>query len=315
MKSNKCELVSIVLPVYNVKPIYLYRCIKSLLNQTYDNLELIVIVDPSTNKENDSNIINVIELFQDDHRLRAIYHKQRKGLTHSLNEGIVLSKGELIARADADDFYSKYRLEYQVDFISKNHVDVVGTWAIVVSEDERIIGKIKLPVTPKEIRKHMIAHNPVINSSTIVTKKVYRSIGLYVPNFEGSEDYEFWIRIVAHNYRIANLPRYLTFLRENLESVTRGSRWLRNRLLYIALKVSALVKYPRVYLNTKNIVYTIMSLSSVVTTPQIALNIKKILKYVNTGYILEGPFRSNNECIETKQNINTIVNFDRDRMN
>lgn len=287
MGSGKYKLVSIILPVYGVKHTYLYECINSILDQTYDNLELIIVMDPSNNKENDSNIINVIESFQDDHRLRAIYHRQRRGLVYSINEGIVLSKGELIARADADDFYDERKLEYQVNFISKGHVDIVGTWAIMVSDTGHIIGKIRLPVTPEEIRKHIIAHNPIINSSTIVAKKVYRDIGLYVPGLEGSEDYEFWIRAVAHNYRIANLPYYLTFLRENPESITRGSIWFRNRLLYTTLKVYALAMYPKVYLNLRNTLYTIASLPSIAITPQIALHVKKILKYVGARYILE----------------------------
>lgn len=280
-------LVSIVLPVYNAKRSYLYKCIKSILDQTYDNLELIVVMDPSSNRERDLDAIGVIELFRDDHRLKFIYHRRRRGLVYSVNEGIIISKGELVARADSDDYYDKRKLEYQVYFANKYHIDILGTWAILVTDTGHIIGRIKLPVTPNEIRKHIIAHNPIINSSTIVAKRVYRNIGLYTPGLEGSEDYEFWIRAIAHNHKIANLPYYLTFLRENPESITRGSKWLKNRLLYITLKVNALAKYPKTYLNPRNMLYTIASIPSIIITPQIALNIKKALKYVNTGYILE----------------------------
>lgn len=287
MRSGGYRLVSVVLPVYRVRYAYLYECIRSILGQTYDDIELIVVVDPSGDRERDSGIAGVIELFRDDHRLRAVYHRSRRGLVHSINEGIVLSRGELIARADADDYYDEHRLEHQVDLISRGYADIAGTWALMVSADGRPIARIRLPVTPEEIREHMIAHNPIINSSTIVAKKVYRSIGLYVPRLEGSEDYEFWIRAIANNYRIANIPKYLTFLRENPESITRGSRWLKNRMLYITLKLHALATYPKTYLNARNTLYTIASTTSIAITPQIAPHIKRILRYTGTKYIVE----------------------------
>ena len=119
------ELVSIILPVYNAEKT-LGRAIKSILNQTYSNWELILIDDGSSDAS--SNIIKKLK----DSRIKKIFFKTNKGLVKSLNVGIKVSKGKFIARMDADDISLPERLFHQLQFLKKNPLfDLVGSQQII----------------------------------------------------------------------------------------------------------------------------------------------------------------------------------------
>ena len=110
--------ISVVVPVYNVED-YIENNIKSLLNQTYKNFEIIYIDDGST--DNSLNILNMFKKI--DSRIKVI-HQQNSGVSHSRNVGIEYSNGEYITFIDADDFVDNDYLEYLLNLISKNHSDM-----------------------------------------------------------------------------------------------------------------------------------------------------------------------------------------------
>ncbi|MCC7160287.1 glycosyltransferase family 2 protein [Candidatus Nomurabacteria bacterium] len=119
MKEKK---VSIIMPVYNASK-YLDDTIASILNQTYKNWELIIINDSST--DNSSKIIE--KWTSRDKRIIKIENKYAKGIHGATNSGLDIATGEFIAKADADDIQRPYRLENQIEFLSKNKdVDIVG---------------------------------------------------------------------------------------------------------------------------------------------------------------------------------------------
>ena len=110
--------ISVVVPVYNVED-YIENNIKSLLNQTYKNFEIIYIDDGST--DNSLNILNMFKKI--DSRIKVI-HQENSGVSHSRNVGIEYSNGEYITFIDADDFVDNDYLEYLLNLISKNHSDM-----------------------------------------------------------------------------------------------------------------------------------------------------------------------------------------------
>jgi len=105
--------VSILMGVYNEQE-YLAESISSILNQTSENFELIIIDDAS--KDNFSEIVQQF----DDERIRLLENKTNLGLTKSLNRGLDLAAGKYIARQDADDISEPDRLERQVAFLEDN---------------------------------------------------------------------------------------------------------------------------------------------------------------------------------------------------
>ncbi len=120
------DLISVVMSNYNTDELYLRASIESILNQTYENFEFIIVDDCSTD-----NSLNVIESYSDK-RIKLIKNKQNMGLTKSLNIAIKEAKGEFIARMDADDISLPQRFEKQVEFLTSNHKYIACGTAIKI---------------------------------------------------------------------------------------------------------------------------------------------------------------------------------------
>lgn len=163
-----------------------------ILSQTYDEIELLVVFD-----KYDSNVDDfafaVLEKFKDDHRLQLIVNNRRLGLPSSLNEGIKLSKGECIARMDCDDVSLPIRIEEELEVVDKQHSDLVGCWARVIDGSNRNIGYLSPPCEWQTIRKYLLFHTPFLHSTILFRRRVVEVVGLYKPEFELSEDYEFYM--------------------------------------------------------------------------------------------------------------------------
>ncbi|MEQ4894891.1 glycosyltransferase family A protein, partial [Escherichia coli] len=113
MMEDTKELITVIMPVYNAEK-YIYESIKSILVQSYSNFEFIIINDGSKDSSG-----KIIENFLDDTRIRYI-NRENKGLVFTLNEAISLSRGNYIARMDADDISHPLRLEKQLNFLLEN---------------------------------------------------------------------------------------------------------------------------------------------------------------------------------------------------
>lgn len=148
MKAECCPLVSVLMPFYNAEQTVAYA-IKSILWQSYDNWELILINDGSTD-----NSINVIAKF-DDKRIILINSNERKRLARRLNQGVLLAKGRYIVRMDADDVSFPERFAKQVEFLLNNpEVDVVATSALIIDENFCPQGIYEVGLTHEQICKH-----------------------------------------------------------------------------------------------------------------------------------------------------------------
>ncbi len=130
------DLISVVMSNYNTNELFLRASIESILNQTYENFEFIIVDDCSTD-----NSVDVIESYNDK-RIKLIKNKENMGLTKSLNIAIRAAKGEFIARMDADDISLPQRFEKQVEFLKQNPEYIACGTAIKVfggQEKEKII--------------------------------------------------------------------------------------------------------------------------------------------------------------------------------
>ena len=118
MKELEKEKISIVVPIYNVEK-YLNKCIESIVNQTYSNLEILLIDDGST--DGSKEICDLWE--KKDERIKVI-HKENGGLSDARNKGIQLCRGKYISFIDSDDFISEYYIEYLFELLIKNGADI-----------------------------------------------------------------------------------------------------------------------------------------------------------------------------------------------
>lgn len=113
MNRNELPLISVIIPVFNVEK-YIERCLTSVVNQTYDNLEIIIVDDGSQDKS-----MQIVANYQSDKRLKVI-HQQNHGLSSARNTGIKYSTGEYLTFIDSDDFVTKDYVQYLYDLLARN---------------------------------------------------------------------------------------------------------------------------------------------------------------------------------------------------
>ena len=134
-KVSKEPLISIIIPVYNVEK-YLDKCIESVKNQSYKNIEIVLVDDGSPDKCPEM----IDEYAKSDKRIRAI-HKKNGGLSDARNEGLKNSNGEYITFIDSDDYISEDYVETLYNLIKKYNVKLSGTAHQVIYKDGNIITK------------------------------------------------------------------------------------------------------------------------------------------------------------------------------
>ena len=223
--------VSIILPVYNYGH-YIGTAINSILNQSFEKWELLVINDGSTD-----NSQEVIQGFKD---LRVkLYNRSHRGLVSSSNFGMKKSRGKYVIRMDADDVMLPERLETQVNYMEKNpKVAVLGSNVVKVNDDNVITGFIKYPGENEKIRKILRRRNTLCHSSTLIRKEVIQKIDYYDEEFKYTHDYELWLRIPGE-YKIINLNKFLHAWRWNEEGISRKKETVQLKFV-IKAKIKAI---------------------------------------------------------------------------
>ena len=177
------EKVSIVIPVYNASE-YLKECIDSVINQTYKNLEIILVNDNSTD-----NSINIINSFRDK-RIKVINFNENKGVSIARNRGVEVSTGNLICFLDSDDYWYKDKIEKQVEFIKDK--------AFIYSDYEYLKnGKRKRVNAPKTITYHQALKNTTIFTSTVMFNMKYlKKEDIYMPDVKLGQDTSTWWKVL-----------------------------------------------------------------------------------------------------------------------
>lgn len=213
--TDECPRISVVLPVYNGLP-YIKDAIASILLQDFADFELIVINDGSTDGTD-----KVLDEF-DDPRLRVI-HQANMGLALTLNRGLEMSRGEYIARQDADDISLPSRLGKQIVYMDQ-HPDcaLVGSWTTIWEVDKPTSRGHSHPCDNGEIQIRLLFDSFFVHSSVMIRKSALKLSGLYPtdPERNPPEDFDLWLRIAKH-FRVANIPEKLLIYREVASSISR----------------------------------------------------------------------------------------------
>ena len=189
-KNTNQPLISVVLPVYNGEK-YLTEAIDSILGQTFEDFELIIIDDGSTDGS-----LEIMHLYESvDSRLKLITRKNR-GLPASLNEAINIAKGSLIARMDADDICYPNRLAVQTKFMQQHpEVILLGSAANFIDVDGISICTFTLSSKDSELRK-VFPNSPFIHPSVMFIKDIFLKAGEYTERMKlGGEDVTLFERM------------------------------------------------------------------------------------------------------------------------
>ena len=203
--------VSVILPVFNGAN-YLETSVKSILRQTFKDLELIVIDDGST--DNTKEVLT--RLGESDSRLLYLSNRTNEGVARCLNRGLGVAQGEFIARMDVDDVSLPSRLEKQIDAFRKNNkLVLVGSNATLVDEKLSFIRPSFVPLDDWSIRCTYLISNPFIHSSVMFCGFLVRELGIeYDASVRASIDYEMWSRVLDCG-EVQNLPDQLILLRKH----------------------------------------------------------------------------------------------------
>lgn len=230
--------VSVIMPVYNGEK-FLREAIQSVLNQTFSDFELIIVNDGSI----DNSLDIIKEYAEKDSRIKIINQKNT-GIVGALNNALKLSKGDYVARMDADDISLPKRLEKQIEFLEKEKAFICGAWANVIDQNGEQKGK-KFSYPPrswKQIKLHLLRGNPFIHPSILFKKEIYDNEKdeneYFYKNYKNVEDYELWTRIVP-KYKSVNLQEYLLNYRIHNNQITKKTN-LKMRLDGVVVRVMAI---------------------------------------------------------------------------
>jgi len=201
-------LISIILPVYNGEK-YLAKSIESCLNQTYKNIELIIVNDDSTDSS-----VNIANSYSDtDNRILIISNPQNLNLPASLNLGHKAAKGEFITWTSDDNFFAPTALENMVFSLVKEKADLVfANFAIVNEKGEEIDQYRFNPETS-------ILLENIVRACFLYKKDVFKCNGGYDEELFKIEDYAFWL-MASSNSNIYHLPKKLYYYRKHSQSLT-----------------------------------------------------------------------------------------------
>lgn len=233
---NNFPLVSVLISAYNVEK-YIESSIRSVMNQTYKNLQIIIVNDGSV--DNTNQIIE--KLMNEDSRILKINNENNIGFISSLNIGLNYANGEFIARTDADDIAKPYWIEKIMNVMLNNaNIIAMGSYLEIISIGGELnkynkTGDIwKKSLEHEDIIKDMLFYNPMHNNTMIMRSEVYTKHNLtFDHSYKYAEDYKFWFE-VSKLGNLANFPEALVYYRLHEEQTSsfynKEQRLMANRI-------------------------------------------------------------------------------------
>ena len=209
------DLVSVIIPYYK-KIKFIKKTIFSIVNQTYKNIEIIIIYDD----EDISDFKFISEIQKKDKRITIIKNLRNEGAGNSRNKGIEKAKGKYIAFIDSDDIWQNDKLEKQINYMHANNINVSHTSYYIVDDKEKILGR--RPARNFFLLKELLKSCD-IGLSTVIIKKDLISSTIKFPTLKTKEDFVLWLKLLENNNRIYALDEYLTFWTKSHNSLSSST--------------------------------------------------------------------------------------------
>lgn len=212
---TKKPLISIIVPTYNPNKIFFETLLNSVLNQSYENFEL-VVVDGS----NETKIVKYLEnVKQYDPRIKHI-KIVNKGISETTNSGIKVSKGEYIALLDHDDILHPDALLFMVAGINTHpEGDLFYSDECKLSENGETF---RIPHFKPDFSPDLLLNLNYITHFAVINKKIFKKIGLFSNEKDGAQDYDMFLRIADQSKNIYHIPKILYFWRESKASTAQA---------------------------------------------------------------------------------------------
>lgn len=191
--------ISIMMPVYNEKISWVKQSIESILNQSYKDFELIIVLDNPQNNE----LKSMLEDFCSNHsKIKLLINDENLGIVDSLNKAITYSDGEYIARMDSDDIAFVDRIEKEINFLVNNNLDMVTSTVLEIDETGKLmISRAENDVIGKNF-EHQIKYKTLGAHPTWLGKRdLFLKLGGY-RNIAFAEDLDFILRAIEQKFTI-----------------------------------------------------------------------------------------------------------------
>jgi glycosyltransferase involved in cell wall biosynthesis len=215
--------VSVLMPVRDAAP-FLERAVRSILDQSLSDLELIAVDDGST----DASGAILSRLAAGDRRLRVVHQKRARGPA-ALNHAWSLAQAPFLARMDADDIAHPFRLDRQVaELEARPSLGVIGSRVRFIDERGDVLGRWDVPLGPALVRWSLLFANPVCHPSVVVRRSAVEDVSPYDNELAFAEDYDLWVRL-AERLEIDNLAETLVDKRVHTRSVSARNEWEQRR--------------------------------------------------------------------------------------
>lgn len=222
--------VSVVISVIDPDPTYFPEAVASILAQTFGDLELIIVEEPSS-----ARCAPLLASFEDG-RIRHLEHPRRTSLVAQRNRGIAAACGELIALLDADDIAEPQRLSRQVTYMDAHpQIGVLGTQLQLIDRAGQALGNRTYPTDPDAVAAAFQHYNPIAQPSVMYRKAVVAAVGGYLESELPATDYDLWCRLSQSGVRMANLDQPLVRYRIHPDG-------MKTRKLHATLRATIAIK-------------------------------------------------------------------------
>lgn len=196
-------LISLLIPVYNINKEYLSACIDSILNNTYENFEICLVDDASTNKET----INTLKEYEKkDKRIKVKYRKENGHISNATNDALKMAKGEFIGLIDNDDLITDNALYEVVKVLNENKkID------FIYSDEDKINkeGKRCYPHFKPDFSPDTLMSLNYICHFSVIRKTLVEKVGGFLVGIEGAQDHDLFLKISEITNKIHHIPKIL----------------------------------------------------------------------------------------------------------
>ena len=202
---------------YYKKDVFIDKTIESILNQTYQDIE-ILIIDDELNEQSSKVLKKLSNL---DKRIKILSNEKNLGAGLSRNKGIKMATGEYIAFCDCDDLWSRFKLEDQLNFMKKFDIDFSFTAYQVIDKEGKIIGS--------RSAKNNISFDELILSCDIglstvmLKKKLFNNKNFYFPSIKTKEDYVVWLKLSQNGIKMKGIKKNYSYWRKLSNSLSSSS--------------------------------------------------------------------------------------------
>lgn len=210
----KEDLVSIIMPVYNCEK-YIKEAVDSVLNQNYDNWELIIVDDLS-----DDNSACIIDTYvSKDSRIKSIWFSENKGAAEARNKAIESSKGRYLAFLDCDDKWKENKLNSQIDYMKEKKIGFSFTNYELISDKGKKLNRVVSGPETLDY-KEMLKGNSIGCLTVVIDKNEIKDFKM--PLLRKGQDYAAWLKVLKNGHKAYRLNENLAEYRIRSNSLSRS---------------------------------------------------------------------------------------------